>query len=406
MLLLLTLLLLFAAPAYAQAENVLRNPGFEGGFTYRDDDPLVHVGSAWIPWYRTSNSESAPAWQLVKPVFELEWYWPPTDVKPIRVRDDNSAQLLHSFYATWDAGILQEIEGIEIDSWLRFSVFAWIWSSKLDDPNVSEQDGDVYIQVGIDPDGGTDPQSEDIVWSELGYEFYDGWREYVVVTQAASDTVTVFIRAQVNEPVRNNYVWLDETSLVLDAFDADVVAALAALDAAADSTPTATRVPVFHILLEGENLEDVAWRYGVSADAILRANSLDSPDLVHTGNQLFIPAATPAPTATPEPDPDFLRYVVRSGDTFSSIALLYGIDMEVLRQLNPDVNINLLEVGQELNVPAFGALLETTRSYTVRRDDTLQDVALRFNVSVESIARANNISVTSLLEPGQVLIIP
>ena len=74
--------------------------------------------------------------------------------------------------------------------------------------------------------------------------------------------------------------------------------------------------------------------------------------------------------------------------------------------MNRGVSINLLDVGQELAVPAVPVLPPTSRSYTVRRGETLLDIALRFNVSVEDLATANNISVRSLLEVGQTLEIP
>lgn len=400
-LVLASLLLVYCiGSASAQAVNVLANPGFEEGFTERDDSPLQQVAAGWTPWHRGPQARNAPTWQLVQPEFA-----PATDAdENAHVREGTSAQLLRSYYATWDAGLLQEVGGVRMDSWLRFSVFAWVWSSKLDDPQQSEQDGDVFVQVGIDPDGGSDGASEDIVWSEISYELYDGWREYVVITQAAAEEVSVFIRARVGQPVRNNFVWLDRASLVLDAFDANVVSALAAQQAAT-AMSLVTRVPLFHILQEGESLTDVARRHGVSVEAILQANNLSSQALVHAGSQLFVPEPTPEAAAAAE-DNTLGRYVVRSGDTFSGIASLYGIEVAQLAQLNPGVNMSLLEVGQELVVPAIPVVSSGSRSYTVRRGDTLFDIALRFDVSAEAIARANSITVTSLLEVGQTLIIP
>ncbi len=399
--LMLIVLMLFAAGATAQAVNVLTNPGFEDNFTERDDDPLLQVAEGWTHWHREAEGEDAATWELILPEHQSA---SATD-ESSHIREGESAQLLRAFYATFDAGLLQEIEGVEVDSWLRFSASAWVWSSRMDDPLQSESDGDVFVQVGIDPDGGTDGESEDIVWSEITYELYDGWRDFVVVTQATAETITVFIRVLVGQPVRNNFVWLDDAKLYLDAFDEDVVTSLAQ---SVGPEPLPTRMPVYHIVQAGEALDDIAAYYGTSAESILTANNLSGAHLVHSGNQLLIPEGAQLPTATPVPgdDDSVALYVVRAGDTFYGIASSYGIEVEELAQLNRGVSINLLDVGQALTVPAVPVLPPSSRSYTVRRGDTLLDIALRFDVSAEDIARANNITVDSLLDVGQTLIIP
>lgn len=398
--LVLLLLLPVATGVRAQAENVLSNPGFEEDFQEEDDNPLLQVAGGWTAWYRAAEGEDAASWELLQPE-----YAPARDEdEHARIREGESSQVIRTFYATFDAGLLQEVADVEANSWLRFSANAWVWSSVLDDPEQSEDDGDVFVQVGIDPDGGTDPDSEEIVWSEISYELYDGWREYAVVTQAAGEEVSVFVRAQVGQPVRNTHVWIDETQLFLNVFDEDVVSALAE---AIGPTPFPTAVPVYHIVREGESLESIASRYSISVDAILVANSLASASLVHPGSQLYIPGRE-APVATPLPEIDASAawYIVRAGDTFAGIAELYGIDVEELAALNQDVNASFLVVGQALIVPAVPSPPTSMQNYTVRRGDTLNDIALRFNVSVTELAGANDIAVTSDLEAGQILVIP
>ena len=401
--LLLLVLLVFAGLAgatSAQNENALENPGFEEEFGAGDGDSLLEVAEAWIPWHREPEGDESPTWQLLQPEFiaarEAEEF--------SYVHEGESAQSLRSFYATFDAGLYQQVENVEIDSWLRFSAFAWVWSSVTDDREQSEEDGDAYVQVGIDPGGGTDPASDDVVWSEISYEIYDSWREYVVVTQATGDEVTVFIRALVNEPVRNTQVWFDETRLVLDAFDEEVISAMAV---AIGPTPFPTSVPVYHVVGEGETLDSIALLYATSVMAILEANSLSNASLVHPGSQLFIPTGD-APVATPLPELDASSawYVVRAGDTFSGIADLFGIGVSELAGLNAGVNANFLVVGQALVVPAVPSPPASTQNYTVRRGDTLNDIALRFGVTIEDLARANDIAVSAILEAGRVLIIP
>lgn len=57
------------------------------------------------------------------------------------------------------------------------------------------------------------------------------------------------------------------------------------------------------------------------------------------------PTVTPAPTATP------LVHVLALGETISSIALRYGLDMGTVLAANPGLNTRALTVGTEIIVP-------------------------------------------------------
>jgi teichoic acid transport system ATP-binding protein len=74
------------------------------------------------------------------------------------------------------------------------------------------------------------------------------------------------------------------------------------------------------------------------------------------------PTATPPPPATRSVDtttePTTTRsrrvgrtYTIREGDTFETIASDQGTTVERLEALNPDVDPNLLQVGQRIVVP-------------------------------------------------------
>ncbi len=75
--------------------------------------------------------------------------------------------------------------------------------------------------------------------------------------------------------------------------------------------PEATAAPVpmetqtgrtTHVVQPGENLAQIAQRYGVSVEAIVQVNGLEDPSLIYTGQTLIIPAPGEVlPTATPRP---------------------------------------------------------------------------------------------------------
>ncbi len=57
-----------------------------------------------------------------------------------------------------------------------------------------------------------------------------------------------------------------------------------------------------HVVQPGENLSQIAQRYGVSAEAIVQVNGLEDPSLIRTDQTLIIPAPDEVfPTATPRP---------------------------------------------------------------------------------------------------------
>ncbi len=60
--------------------------------------------------------------------------------------------------------------------------------------------------------------------------------------------------------------------------------------------------------------------------------------------------ATETPLPTPSPTPQY--HSVQSGETMSSIALLYGLDMGDVVQANPDINPNAMVVGMEILIPS------------------------------------------------------
>lgn len=163
---------------------------------------------------------------------------------------------------------------------------------------------------------------------------------------------------------------------------------------------------------------------------------------------VVLPSATPQPTATPTPegfaastasegDSPFVIssegcfYIVQSGDSLYAIAVRNGLALDALREANPEINPQALQIGQQLRLPACvdtptpTATLPPTQTlppgveptatptpegveYVVRPGDTLSGIASRFGVTVNAIVRANPAlqANPNLLSIGQRLIIP
>lgn len=116
---------------------------------------------------------------------------------------------------------------------------------------------------------------------------------------------------------------------------------------------------------------------------------------------------------TPEVTPSGVTiHVVRRGESLYTIAQQYEVSLETLISLNALENPNRLAVGQRLLVPAPDSVLApilptvTPIFHTVSSGETLFRIALKYEVSLESLAQANNIPNSSLIYVGQQLIIP
>ncbi len=168
-----------------------------------------------------------------------------------------------------------------------------------------------------------------------------------------------------------------------------------------------------HVVRAGENLFRIALRYGVTVDALARANGLSDASHIYVGQRLTIPGGNGgAPAPAPSPDTPSV-HVVQAGENLYRIALRYGVSYQALAAANGIANPNHIYVGQRLKIPGAGTTPSPApqpspsgQTYTVRRGDTLSAIALRFGVSMWVLARANGISNPSFIYVGQVLRIP
>lgn len=202
---------------------------------------------------------------------------------------------------------------------------------------------------------------------------------------------------------------------------------------------TAVYANSIHTVQRGETLFSISRRYNTTVAALMQANNIVNPNLIFAGQQLVIPSGSTPPTATPVPPPPgatavppsiiFPTHIVRSGETLSSIARLYGVSVYDLATANNIANVNRIYVGQRLVIPIGGiqppqptppptgptatpAPPQPTppsggmTTYVVQRGDTLSRIAVRFGVTVNAIMQANNITNPNLIFVGQVLNIP
>jgi LysM repeat protein len=98
----------------------------------------------------------------------------------------------------------------------------------------------------------------------------------------------------------------------------------------------------------GDTLYRIAVNHGVTVAALMAANGITNPNLIRPGQVLVIP--TSAPPATP-PSAAPVRYTVKSGDTLYRIAVNHGVTVAALMAANGITNPNVIHPGQVLTIP-------------------------------------------------------
>ncbi|KIG19257.1 Membrane-bound lytic murein transglycosylase D precursor [Enhygromyxa salina] len=98
-----------------------------------------------------------------------------------------------------------------------------------------------------------------------------------------------------------------------------------------------------HRIIPGERLGDIATRYKVSTDSLIRWNKLDPKD-----PKIFAGRSLRVLTKHAPPPQQKLEYIVKSGDTWNRIAKAHNVDPDLLRlRWNPKVP-KAFKAGQKL----------------------------------------------------------
>lgn len=94
-------------------------------------------------------------------------------------------------------------------------------------------------------------------------------------------------------------------------------------------------------------------------------------------------------------------YKIKKGDTLTSIANYFKVDLKDLIKLNDISNPNLIYVGNILLIPG-----EDLQEYLVVKDDTLTSIAQKHATTVKKIVELNNIKNPDLISIDQILYLP
>ena len=220
-----------------------------------------------------------------------------------------------------------------------------------------------------------------------------------------------------------------------------------------EEVKTKTAPSKTYLIKDGDTLGSIARDHGVERDDLLVANRLSEGQPIYIGETLMIPGAevpvtqekstkvaeTPKPAdATKKsvvvgetkttPAAGSKTHTVTKGDTLTSIAKVHGTDVKTLKATN-GLKSDVISLGQTLKLPSGNAPVTETASnssqeagyeydnpllaadetygyYTVRKGDNLYAVARDFFSSMSELQRLNRLGSSTLIHPGDELIVP
>ena len=215
-----------------------------------------------------------------------------------------------------------------------------------------------------------------------------------------------------------------------------------------------------YVIQDGDTLGSIARKHGVERADLLEANRLSEGQPIYIGETLLIPgsgkeiektdtttvAATTPPTKVEKPTPPPANqstkivgdtkkeaapktHTVVKGDTLMAISRRYGVGVPAIKSAN-GLKTDTISLGQKLKIPAAGQQVakketktpsqeaayqydnpllrndETYGYYTVRKGDNLYALARDFFSSMAELQRLNRLGGSTLIYPGDELIVP
>ena len=236
-----------------------------------------------------------------------------------------------------------------------------------------------------------------------------------------------------------------------------IVASTAPADAAAApvvfGSPASTKtVPLSYTVTRGDTVSAIAARHGLRTADVLAWNSLGWSSVIYPGDVLRLTAkgtatapapSAPAPSApaTSKPATTAGTHTVKKGDSLWAISQKYKVGLATLLSANALKNTSIIYPGQKIVIPSAASATPApstpapstpkpsapkpstpapstpapsapkpstpaTGTHTVAKGDSMWAIAQKHGVSLASLLNANALSSSSIIYPGQKIVIP
>jgi len=136
----------------------------------------------------------------------------------------------------------------------------------------------------------------------------------------------------------------------------------------------------------GDTLWGISNQYGVNVNDLAYINNI-------TGSNLKVGQVLKIPNKSGNNPDNMFMYTVKKGDSLWNIAKVYGTSVEEIKRINYLTNNNLY-IGQVLRIPEIytkeeDMSLPSYINYTVKKGDTLYSIAKNYKVNIDTIIEDN-----------------
>ena len=159
----------------------------------------------------------------------------------------------------------------------------------------------------------------------------------------------------------------------------------------------------YYTVQKGDTLYNIATKYGLTVNKLKEMNNLSS-NILNVGQTLKVKEENETNLG------DYNIYVVQKEDNLYNIAKKFDVTVDTLKKIN-NLTSNNLQINQQLLIPKSEDINIKIKDneegiiYKVKSKDTLYNIAKAYNVSVDEIKKTNNLTSNSL-QVGDELIIP
>lgn len=129
-----------------------------------------------------------------------------------------------------------------------------------------------------------------------------------------------------------------------------------------------------YVVMKGDSLYKIAKKFNVSVEELMKFNNLEST-LIYPDQILVIPQVINDKVY-------FLEYVSNKDDSLNSIALKYNLKIDDILKYN-DLGKFILTEGQMIVLP------QKYNTYVIKESDTLTDILNNTNMTLEELVMEN-----------------
>ena len=140
-------------------------------------------------------------------------------------------------------------------------------------------------------------------------------------------------------------------------------------------------------IMQGDTLESISRNLGLNLDELKRINGIVGNPILIPGTNLIVPNRE---------ETTYVTYTVKKGDTIYDIARRNNIDRKLLLLINGMDEDDYIYPDEQILIP-----IEDVGLYLTEEDDTISSVSENLSMTPEEMIKLND---TIFLSPDQVIV--